>query len=102
MVRKGDTVIVTTGKDKGKVGKVLRVDLARQRAYVEKVNIVKRHMRPTPQMRQGGIVEKEASIHVSNLMPYCEETQKGSRVRHEEDNKGKKVRVLVASGAKLD
>ncbi len=101
MIRSGDTVVVIAGKDKGKVGKVLRVIRERDRAIVEKVNLIKRHMRPTPEMRQGGIVEKEASIHVSNLMPYCEKTKKGSRVRHEIDKKGKKQRVLVTSGQKI-
>jgi len=101
MIRKGDTVIVTTGKDKGKTGKVLSVDLEKYRAYVEKLNLVKRHSKPTQQMRQGGIIEKEASIHISNLMLYCEKTQKGSRIRHESDKKGKKVRVLVRSGVKV-
>ncbi len=102
MIRKGDTVMVIAGKEKGKTGKVLRVDPVRERAVVEKLNMVKRHMRPNQQMKQGGIIDKESSIHVSNLMLYCQKTQKPSRVRIGKDKKGKKVRVLIRSGEQLN
>ena len=101
MVRKGDTVIVTAGKERGKTGKVLQILPGAQRAVVEKLNMVKRHVRPNPQMRQGGIIEKEASIHVSNLMLYDEKAKKGSRVRKEVDKDNKKHRVLVSSGERV-
>lgn len=101
MIRKGDKVMVIAGKDKGKTGKVLNVLPGGERAIVEKLNMVKRHTRPNQQQRQGGIIEKEISIHISNLMPYCEKTQKPSRVRHAVDNKGKKYRVYVTSGEKI-
>jgi len=101
MVRKGDTVIVIAGKERGKTGKVLRIVSEGQRAIVEKLNMVKRHTRPNQQNRQGGIIEKASSIHVSNLMPYCEQSKKGSRVRHEVDSKGQKHRVYVSSGARI-
>lgn len=94
MIRKNDQVIVLTGKEKGKIGKVVRVDPEGGRAVVEKLNMVKRHQRPTQKLRQGGIIEKEASIHLSNLMIYCTRCTKGARVRTKEE-KGKKVRVCV-------
>jgi large subunit ribosomal protein L24 len=66
-IRKGDLVEVTTGKDRGKRGTVLRVHVARERVTVERVNIVKKHQKPNATTRQGGIIEKEASLHVSNV-----------------------------------
>ncbi len=101
-IRKGDTVMVITGKEKGKTGKVMRIIPGRGRAIVEKLNLVKRHMKPNQQMRQGGIVDQEASIHISNLMLFDEKSNKPSRVRYEKDKKGKKVRVLVRTGEAID
>jgi large subunit ribosomal protein L24 len=66
-IRKGDMVEVTVGKDRGKRGTVLRVYVARERVTVERVNIVKKHQKPNASTRQGGIIEKEASLHVSNV-----------------------------------
>lgn len=68
-IKKGDTVVVISGDDRGKEGVVLKIDLKKQRAIVEGVNFMKRHVRPTQKSPQGGIIEKEASIHISNLMP---------------------------------
>ena len=79
-VRKGDTVVVIAGKDRGKTGKVLNVSLRDQRVTVEKINIIKRHTKPNQQNRQGGILEREGSIHLSNVMVYCPTCQKPSRV----------------------
>ncbi|HAA90121.1 MAG: 50S ribosomal protein L24 [Thermoanaerobacterales bacterium 50_218] len=79
-VRKGDTVIVITGKYAGKRGKVLQVFPATQRVIVEGVNIVKKHMRPTRSMPQGGIVEKEAPIHSSNVMLVCTKCDQPTRI----------------------
>ncbi|MCB5230480.1 MAG: 50S ribosomal protein L24 [Candidatus Cloacimonas sp.] len=67
-VKKGDTVVVITGPDKGKKGKVLKSFPSKQRVIVEKVNFIKKHTKPTQQNQQGGIIEKEAPIHVSNVM----------------------------------
>lgn len=88
-IRKGDTVEVLSGRSKGMRGQVMHVDIARSRAVVERVNLVKRHQRPTAQQRQGGIIEKEAPIHVSNLalVHKGERTRVGFRVVD-----GKKVR----------
>jgi large subunit ribosomal protein L24 len=79
MIRKGDVVQVITGKDKGKTGRVLSVQAEKFRVLVEKVNMVKRHTKPTQGKRTGGIVEKEAYINVSNVMFYDEKKAKPTR-----------------------
>ncbi len=79
-IKKNDQVIVITGKDQGKIGRVMRVFPQEGRALVEKVNVVKRHTKPTMKNRQGGIVEKESSIHLSNLMLIDPKDGKGTRV----------------------
>ena len=91
-IKTGDTVIVIAGDAKGKTGTVLKVDAERNRALVEGVNIVKRHVKPTAQAPQsGGIVEKEAPIHISNLM-VVDKTGKASRVGVRKNDKGKNQR----------
>jgi large subunit ribosomal protein L24 len=83
-IKKNDTVMVVAGKEKGKTGKVLRILPKKDRAVVEKVNFIKRHMRPGAHSRQGGIVEKENPINISNLMVVCgkctDPTRLGRRV----------------------
>jgi large subunit ribosomal protein L24 len=79
-VKKGDTVLVLTGKDKGKKGKILLVDKTNQRVAVEGVNLVKRHQKPKPPAVQGGIIEKTVPIHVSNVMLIEPKTGKPTRV----------------------
>jgi large subunit ribosomal protein L24 len=98
-IRKGDEVIVITGKDKGKRGTVLNVILAEDRVVVEGVNVVKKHQKPNP-MRgvQGGIVEKTMSIHVSNVALFNKATGKADRVGFKVED-GKKVRVFKSNGA---
>ncbi len=97
-VRKGDTVIVIAGSNKGKKGKVLRV--LGNRVVVEKVAMVKRHTKPTQKNPQGGIVDKEGSIHISNVQLFDEKTGKGTRTKNVVDG-DKKVRVGVKSGTKF-
>ena len=93
-IRKNDQVVVITGKNIGKRGKVLRVIPSRRRAIVERVNMVKRHTRPNPSQNiKGGIVEREASIEVSNLMVICNECDRPTRSRHKLLADGRKVRV---------
>lgn len=75
-VRKGDTVVVISGKDRGKSGKVLSVSLRERKVTIEKINIIKRHTKPNQQNRQGGILEREAPIQISNVMIYCATCQK--------------------------
>jgi large subunit ribosomal protein L24 len=92
-VRKNDTVAVTTGKDSGKRGRVLRVLPAKNRVIVEGVNIIKRHTKPNPQRQiQGGIVQREASVHASNVQLVCPECGKVTRVGHKIDG-DRKVRI---------
>jgi large subunit ribosomal protein L24 len=102
-IRKGDTVEVISGKDRGKQGKVLRVDAERRRAVIEGVNMIKRHTRPNPSKKiQGGIVEREAPLDLSNVMVVSPESQQRTRVGFKilEDNK--KVRYAKVDGAILD
>ena len=83
-IKKGDTVRVLSGKDKGKEGQVVRSLPSKQRVVVEKVNMVKKAMRPTQQNPQGGIMSVEAPIHVSNVMVICPECKQPTRVSHRE------------------
>ncbi|HSL17889.1 MAG TPA: 50S ribosomal protein L24 [Methylomirabilota bacterium] len=102
-IKKGDNVEVVTGKDAGKRGRVLRVDRERERVVVEGVNMIKRHTRPNPQKRiQGGIVEREASIHVSNVMVVSPDSGRPTRVGYKVLDDGRKVRVSKVDGAILD
>lgn len=92
-LQKGDTVIVIAGKDKGKTGKVMRLFLEESRVIVEGVNLVKRHMKPNQRMQQGGILEREQPLHMSNVMLVDPKTGKGTRVKVKTDDKGVKIRV---------
>ncbi len=100
-LRTDDEVIVIAGKDKGKTGKVLRVDLKNDKVYVEGLNVVKRHQRPTP-AQEGGIVSKEASIHISNLAHVDPTDGKATRVGWRTLEDGSKVRVAKRSGEVID
>ena len=97
-VRKGDTVVVITGKYAGRKGKVLAVEPEKSRVIVEGVNIVKRHTRPTRQLSQGGIVEKEAPIHSSNVMLWCGRCERPNRVGRRVLENGRKVRYCKKCG----
>lgn len=101
-VKKGDTVVVITGKDKGQKGKVISVEPAKGRVYVEGVNIVKRHTRPTQKLRQGGILEKEAPIASSNVMLYCSKCKNATRLGKKILADGSKARVCKKCGEVLD
>jgi len=92
-IKKDDKVKVIAGKDKGKIGKVLRVDRKKNRVLVENVNMVKRHARPSAQNRQGGIIEGEAGIHWSNLMLMCGKCLSPTRIKVQRLEDGKKVRA---------
>jgi len=101
-VHREDTVVVLAGKDRGKQGRVLRVFPKEGRVLVEKVNMVKRHTRPNDKVPQGGIVEKEATLHHSNLMVVCGKCGKPTRVGHKNLADGKKVRLCKKCGEILD
>jgi len=92
-IKKNDSVVVIAGKEKGKTGKVLRVIPKKDRAIVEKLNMVKRHMKPGAQSRQGGILEREAPIHISNLMLLCSKCTDPTRVGYRILDDERKVRV---------
>ena len=97
-IRKGDTVMVIAGDDKGRTGRVLSVDEAKGRVIVEKVNFVKRHTKPRSQTRQGGILEKEAPVHFSNVMHLCPKCQVGRRVTVKDASDGKRERYCSRCG----
>ena len=93
-IRRNDTVIVTTGKDSGKRGRVLKVLPTKNRLIVEGVNIIKRHTRPNPQRNiKGGIVTREASLHASNVQLVCPECGEVTRIGHKILGDGRKVRI---------
>jgi large subunit ribosomal protein L24 len=107
-VRRDDTVMVIGGKDRGKTGRVLRVDTKNDRVYVEGLNIVKRHQRPQ-QVRDaqraetvGGVIEKEGPIHLSNVMPIDPKEDKPTRIGTETDDAGKRHRITKRSASRLD
>ena len=99
-IRKGDNVIVISGKDKGLSGKVLHAYPKTSRLIVDGVNMKKRHRKPTKQGQQGQIIDKANPIHVSNVQLVDPKGGKPTRIKYEDD-KGKKVRVAVKSGTKL-
>ena len=101
-VRRGDTVVVVAGKDRGKRGKVLRVVPGKGRVVVEKINMIKKHQRPTQKLRQGGIIEREGAIHLSNVMLVDPQTSKPTRVGVRELADGKKTRIARRSGEIMD
>jgi large subunit ribosomal protein L24 len=92
-IKKDDKVKVIAGKDKGKIGKVLKVIRKKNRVLVENVNMVKRHAKPSAQNRQGGIIEGEAPIHWSNLMLMCSKCMAPTRIKIQRLDDGKKVRA---------
>ena len=100
-LQKGDTVVVISGKDKGKKGKVMRLLKEEDRVVVEGVNLVKRHMKPNPRMQQGGILEREQPLAASNVMLVDPSTGKGTRIRVKTDDKGAKIRVAAKSGTEI-
>jgi large subunit ribosomal protein L24 len=103
-IRHDDTVIVISGKDKGKTGKVIRVEPTRERVYVQGLNMVKRHQRPVPGRPnlQVGVIEKEGPIHVSNVAIVDPKDKKPTRIGSKVNDQGKRVRVTRRSGAELD
>ena len=100
-IRKGDEVVVTSGRSKGQRGHVLRV--VGEKLLVENVNMVKKHQKPNPSLNQGGgIVEKESPIHRSNVMLYNPGTGKGDRVSYRTLDDGRKVRIFKSTGEAVD
>lgn len=100
-IKKGDTVIVIAGKDKGKTGKVVRVLREDDKVIVERIGVVKRHRKPQGQ-EPGGIVEKESPVHISNVMLMCPSVHKPTRVGRRKLEDGRHVRVARVSGEVVD
>ncbi len=101
-IRKGDTVQVISGNERGSRGVVLSVLRDKSRLIVEGVNMRKHHTRPSSRDPQGGIIEREAPIHVSNVMLICPKTDRPTRVRHSRLDGGKRVRIAACSGEMID
>ncbi|WP_020006858.1 50S ribosomal protein L24 [Salinicoccus albus] len=100
-VRTGDKVVVISGKDKGKEGTILKAIPAKDRVIVEDVNMIKKHLKPSQSNPEGGILETEAAIHVSNVMHVDPESGERTRIRHEVKDDGTKVRIAVKSGKEI-
>jgi len=101
-IKRDDKVKVIAGKDTGKIGKVLKVNRKKSRVLVEKINIVKRHSKPSAQNKQGGIVDKEMPIQWSNVMVMCSKCVTPARIRMQRLEDGKKIRVCVKCGEAMD
>src|SRR4051812_13878268 len=99
-IKSGDTVMVTTGADKGKTGRVLRILTSKDRVVVEGINRVWKHVKPSQRNPQGGRIQKDAPIHLSNVMPLDPKTNKGTRVKFEMKD-GVKHRIAIGSGTDL-
>jgi len=101
-IKKNDNIEVIAGKEKGKRGKVLLIFPDKNRVIVEKINMIKRHSRPTGQTKQGGIVEKEGQLHLSNVQLICAKCNTGVRVGYKILENGDKIRVCRKCGEELD
>ncbi|MBX3304702.1 MAG: 50S ribosomal protein L24 [Nitrospira sp.] len=101
-IRKGDTVVVISGRERGKTGKVMSVDLRAGKVVVEKLNIIKRHTKPNQKAKQGGILEREAPLQISNVMFFCPVTQKPTRVGIRTQADGRRVRFSKKSNEILE
>lgn len=101
-IKKNDTVLVTTGKEKGKRGRVIAVYPKENRLLIEKLNMIKRHTKPTQQLRQGGIVEKEAPISAANVKLVCAKCDKPTSIVRKAQSDGSRVRVCRNCEATLE
>jgi large subunit ribosomal protein L24 len=100
-IKRGDTVYVNTGEDKGKTGRVLKVLIDKQRAVVEGINIVSKSTKPNAKTPQGGFLKKEASVHISNLNVIDPKSEKPTRIGRKLNEKGKLVRYSKKSGEEI-
>ena len=101
-IKKNDLVMVTNGREKGKSGRVLKVLPEKERVIIEKINFIKRHSRPHGQQKRGGILEKEAPLHISNVMLLCEKCNKPVRIGHRRHEGVKKARFCKKCGEIFD
>jgi len=102
IIKKNDKVTILSGKEQGKIGNVLKVDIENERAIVEKINIVKRHTKPSAANAQGGILEMEASIHISNLMIICNKCAEPTKIGKRTLDDGSRVRICKKCSEILD
>jgi large subunit ribosomal protein L24 len=100
-IKKGDTVIVISGESKGQQGRVLEVQRSKDRAIVEGVNLISKHQKPNAEHPQGGIIKKEAGVHISNLMLVDPKTGKATRIGRKRNAEGKLVRYSKKSGEEI-
>ena len=101
-IKKNDKVIILSGKERGKIGTVLKVNSEKERVIVEKINMVKRHSRPSQYVAQGGIIEKEAPIHISNVMIVCNKCAEPTRIGYRKHDDGTKVRACKKCGESME
>lgn len=101
-LKKGDEVVVVSGKEKGKRGKILFVDRKKSRVKIERVNIIKKHVKPSQKNPQGGIVQREGTVHISNVRIWDSKTQAPTRIGVKVSDNGKRVRYAKKSGAVID
>jgi len=101
-LKKGDTVMVTTGEDKGKKGKIVSIFPKKLEAIVEGVNFLKKHVKPTEKSPQGGIIDQEGTISVSNLILICNKCNKPTTIKKEKIKEGKRVRICKKCGEIID
>jgi large subunit ribosomal protein L24 len=101
-LKKNDTVMIIAGRERGKTGKVLRVLPDEGRVLIERLNLVKRHTKPRGQQQGGGIIEKEASLHLSNVQPVCGRCNKPTRVGRKRLDDGKAVRICRRCGEQME
>ena len=101
-IKKDDKVMVIAGREKGKIGKVVKVFSKEQRVIVEKINMVKHHARPSPTTGKGGIMEKEASIHISNVMVMCDKCMRPVRIGRKILDDGRKIRYCKKCNEVID
>ncbi|MFQ5771624.1 MAG: 50S ribosomal protein L24 [bacterium] len=102
LIKIDDKVKVIAGKDKGKIGKVLKVNKKKNKILVEKINLVKRHAKPSAKSRQGGIIEGEALIQTSNVMLMCNKCMAPTRIKMQHLEDGKKIRLCIKCGEAMD
>ncbi|MBI5099913.1 MAG: 50S ribosomal protein L24 [Nitrospirae bacterium] len=101
-IKKNDTVLIIRGDEKGKKGRVKAVQMEKNRLLVESVNMIKKHMKPSKKQTQGGIIEKEAPIHRSNVMLLCSKCNKPTRISHNILENGNKIRVCKKCGEVIE
>lgn len=101
-IKKNDTVLVIRGDEKGKKGRVIAVQKEKDRLLIESINMIKKHMKPSKKQTQGGIIEKEAPIHRSNIMLICSKCNKPTRISHRMLENGKKIRACKKCGEVIE